>query len=112
MANHLFVQTNSPAGNQILVHAWVEDGALTLVETVDTGGVEAGMAGLVRSSAHGSFVYDADPQGDRRYVKGHQLRRTDESLINSPHKWIRNGLPRGWGHGRDRRIWAGAHRDG
>lgn len=44
MANHLFVQTNSPAGNQILVHAWVEDGALTLVETVDTGGVEAGMA--------------------------------------------------------------------
>ncbi|MEO7195725.1 MAG: beta-propeller fold lactonase family protein [Pseudonocardiaceae bacterium] len=36
--NLVFVQTNNPAGNQIQVYDRAEDGALTLAETVDTGG--------------------------------------------------------------------------
>lgn len=34
----VFVQTNNPAGNQILVYERAKDGTLTLAETVDTGG--------------------------------------------------------------------------
>jgi hypothetical protein len=47
VANRLFVQINNPVGNQILVYARGEDGALTFAETVDAGGVEGRMAGLV-----------------------------------------------------------------
>lgn len=35
--NQLFVQTNNPAGNQILAYGRAEDGTLTLVETVNAG---------------------------------------------------------------------------
>ena len=34
----LFVQTNNPAGNQVLVCDLAADGALEVVETVDTDG--------------------------------------------------------------------------
>lgn len=39
MTNRLFVQSNDPAGNQILVHERAEDGGLTLAGTIDTSGV-------------------------------------------------------------------------
>ncbi len=38
MNNRVFVQTNNPAGNQILVYDPAANGTLTLAETVDTGG--------------------------------------------------------------------------
>lgn len=62
MRSCLFVQTNNPAGNQILVYERAEDGALTLVETVDTGGVGGrnGGAGADPLTSQGSLVYDAD----------------------------------------------------
>jgi 6-phosphogluconolactonase (cycloisomerase 2 family) len=61
MTNRLFVQTNNPAGNQILVYERAEDGALTLAETVDTGGVGGrnGGAGSDPLTSQGSLVYDA-----------------------------------------------------
>jgi 6-phosphogluconolactonase (cycloisomerase 2 family) len=61
MANHLFVQTNNPAGNQILVYRLAEDGALTLAETVNTGGAGGrnGGAGSDPLTSQGSLVYDA-----------------------------------------------------
>jgi 6-phosphogluconolactonase (cycloisomerase 2 family) len=61
MTDRLFVQTNNPAGNQILVYERAEDGTLTLIETVDTGGVGGrnGGAGSDPLSSQGSLVYDA-----------------------------------------------------
>jgi hypothetical protein len=61
MTNRLFVQTNNPAGNQILVHERAEDGSLTLAETVDTGGVGGRNDGASSDplASQGSLVYDA-----------------------------------------------------
>lgn len=61
MTNRLLVQTNNPAGNQILVYARADDGALTLTETVDTGGVGGRNGGAASDplSSQGSLVYDA-----------------------------------------------------
>lgn len=47
MTNGLFVQTNNPAGNHILVYERASDGALPVAATTDTGGVGDGMVGLV-----------------------------------------------------------------
>jgi DNA-binding beta-propeller fold protein YncE len=61
MKEHLvFVQTNNPAGNQILVYDRAEDGTLTLAETVDTGGSGGrnGGAGPDPLTSQGSLVYD------------------------------------------------------
>lgn len=61
MGNHLFVQTNNPSGNQILVYERADDGALTLTETVDTGGVGGRNDGASSDplASQGSLVYDA-----------------------------------------------------
>ena len=60
MKNLLFVQTNNPAGNQILVYDRAEDGALTLAETVDTGGTGGSNEGAPDDplASQGSLVYD------------------------------------------------------
>jgi 6-phosphogluconolactonase (cycloisomerase 2 family) len=60
MKNRLFVQTNNPAGNQILVYDRAEDGTLTLAETVDTGGTGGRNegAGPDPLTSQGSLVYD------------------------------------------------------
>lgn len=61
MKNHLiFVQTNDPARNQILVYDRAGDGTLTLTETVDTdgaGGRNDG-SGPDPLTSQGSLVYD------------------------------------------------------
>lgn len=56
----VFVQTNNPAGNQILVYDRAEDGTLTLVETVDTGGSGGRNegAGPDPLTSQGSLIYD------------------------------------------------------
>jgi 6-phosphogluconolactonase (cycloisomerase 2 family) len=60
MEEHLvFVQSNNPAGNQILVYDQAEEGTLTLTETVDTGG-NGGRnegAGSEPLSSQGSLSY-------------------------------------------------------
>lgn len=61
MKKHLvFVQTNNPAGNQILVYDRAEDGTLTLTETVDTGGTGGRNEGAVSDplASQGSLVYN------------------------------------------------------
>lgn len=62
MRNLLFVQTNNPAGNQILVYDRADDGALTLAETVDTGGVGGRNegAGPGPLDSQDSLVYDTN----------------------------------------------------
>lgn len=47
MTNRLFVQTNNPAGNHILVYERAADGALSLADATDIGGMGAGMVSLV-----------------------------------------------------------------
>lgn len=61
MTNRLFVQTNNIAGNQILVYERAKDGALTLIETVDTGGAGGVLGGDTTDplASQGSLVYDA-----------------------------------------------------
>lgn len=56
----LFVQTNNPAGNQILVYNRAEDGTLKLIETVDTGGKGGSNEGAPDDplASQGSLVYD------------------------------------------------------
>lgn len=60
MKKYLFVQTNNLAGNQIQVYDRADDGALTLTETVDTGGVggmnEGGEGDPLASQ--GSLIYN------------------------------------------------------
>ncbi len=60
MKNLMFVQSNNPAGNQILVYDRAEDGALTLTETVDTGGTGGINEGAPDDplASQGSLVYD------------------------------------------------------
>lgn len=61
MRNQLFVQTNNPAGNQVLVYDRAEDGTLTLTETVDTGGNGGRNGGATSDplSSQDSLHYDA-----------------------------------------------------
>ncbi|MGB6164800.1 MAG: hypothetical protein WCF33_21915 [Pseudonocardiaceae bacterium] len=61
MENQLFVQTNNPVGNQILAYGRAEDGTLTLVETVSTGGNGGRNGGAVVDplSSQDSLRYDA-----------------------------------------------------
>lgn len=65
MRNLLFVQTNNPAGNQILVYGRAENGTLTLTltlaETVDTGGAGGSLEepGGDPLNSQGSLIYDA-----------------------------------------------------
>jgi 6-phosphogluconolactonase (cycloisomerase 2 family) len=61
MTNHLFVQTNNPAGNQIKIYQLAGDGALTLAETVDTGGIGGRNGGAISDplTSQDSLVYDA-----------------------------------------------------
>ncbi|MGH3770441.1 MAG: lactonase family protein [Pseudonocardiaceae bacterium] len=56
----VFVQTNSPAGNQILAYDRAADGTLTLAETVDTGGNGGSNEGIDGDplTSQGSLVYD------------------------------------------------------
>ncbi len=58
--NLVFVQSNNPAGNQILVYDRAEDGTLTLAETVDTGGTGGINEGAPDDplASQGSLVYD------------------------------------------------------
>ncbi|MBV8540887.1 MAG: hypothetical protein JO063_10845 [Pseudonocardiales bacterium] len=61
MTRHLvFVQTNNPAGNQIMVYDRADDGTLTLAETVDTGGIGGVNEGAPNDplGSQGSLVYD------------------------------------------------------
>jgi DNA-binding beta-propeller fold protein YncE len=63
MKRHLFVQTNNPAGNQIVVYERADDGTLTLVETVDTGGAGGRNEtptgpGPDPLTSQGSLIYD------------------------------------------------------
>ena len=61
MRTSLFVQTNNPAGNQILVYDRAEDGTLTLAETVNTGGAGGSIEepGGDPLNSQGSLIYDA-----------------------------------------------------
>ncbi len=63
MKNQLFVQTNNPGGNQVLVYDRAENGTLTvdLAETVDTGGNGGRNEGATSDplTAQGSLRYDA-----------------------------------------------------
>jgi 6-phosphogluconolactonase (cycloisomerase 2 family) len=61
MKNHLlFVQSNDPAKNQILVYDRADDGTLILAETIDTGGAGGSNqgGGVDPLSSQGSLVYD------------------------------------------------------
>jgi hypothetical protein len=61
----VFVQSNNPAGNKIFAYERADDGALTLAETVDTGGVggvqqtETG-TGPDPLASQGSLIFDTD----------------------------------------------------
>jgi 6-phosphogluconolactonase (cycloisomerase 2 family) len=66
--NLVFVQSNNPAGNQILVYNRAEDGTLTLAETVDTGGT-----GGSNASTAGSPVDPLDSQGSLVYDTHHRV---------------------------------------
>lgn len=61
MTDYLFVQSNNPAGNQILVYERAEDGALTLTQTVDTSGNGGRNEGASSDplASQGSLLYDA-----------------------------------------------------
>jgi 6-phosphogluconolactonase (cycloisomerase 2 family) len=63
MKSHLFVQSNNPFGNQILAYERAEDGTLSLVETVDTGGIGGRNqtptgTGPDPLTSQGSLIYD------------------------------------------------------
>lgn len=60
--HQVFIQTNNPAGNQVLAYDRADDGTLTLAETVDTGGSGGRNEGTVEDplASQGSLSYDAD----------------------------------------------------
>ncbi len=60
----VFVQTNSPAGNQIDVFAARRDGQLSLSQTVSTGGVggQTADSGTDHLASQDSLVYDSNRQ--------------------------------------------------
>jgi hypothetical protein len=69
--HQVFIQTNNPAGNQVLVYDRADDGTLTLAQTVDTnglGGRNEG-AGPDPLSSQGSLIYDT--------VGGHEILNAD-----------------------------------
>jgi 6-phosphogluconolactonase (cycloisomerase 2 family) len=57
----VFVQTNNPQGNQVRAYRRADDGALTLVQTVDTGGKGGRLAGPPSDplGSQGSLVDDS-----------------------------------------------------
>ena len=61
MTNFLFVQTNNPAGNQVLVYERAATGSLALAEAVDTGGTGGRLEGSVVDplASQGSLVYSS-----------------------------------------------------
>jgi len=64
-ANHaVFVQTNDPAGNQVLAYHRANNGTLTLSGTYDTGGKGGRVEGAVVDplASQESLVYDRDHQ--------------------------------------------------
>jgi hypothetical protein len=95
MTNRLFVQTNNPAGNHILLYERAADGALPLADATDTGGAGAGMVGLLPILFLSGLAHRRR-SGDCRYVRDYQLSRDGELRINSLQKWIRSGLQRVW----------------
>lgn len=62
MKDLLFVQSNNPAGNQILVYNRAQDGTLTLAETVDSGGTGGVNEGAPDDplASQGSLIYDGN----------------------------------------------------
>ncbi|MEY2581374.1 MAG: hypothetical protein QOE09_1223 [Ilumatobacteraceae bacterium] len=58
----VFVQTNNPAGNQIVAYSRAEDGTLTPGDTYDTGGLGAIQGGAVADTlaSQGSLVFDEE----------------------------------------------------
>jgi hypothetical protein len=56
----VFVQTNNPAGNQVIVFAQQPNGQLSQEETVSTGGLGAGSAGANNLASEGSLTYDPE----------------------------------------------------
>src|SRR5258708_5199227 len=64
-ANHaVFVQTNDPAGNQILAYHRANNGTLTLTGTYDTGGKGGRVEGAAVDplASQGALAYDDDHQ--------------------------------------------------
>src|SRR4051794_26244093 len=64
-ASHaVFVQTNDPAGNQILAYHRANNGTLTLTGTYDTGGKGGRVEGAVVDplASQGSLAYDREHQ--------------------------------------------------
>ncbi|HEX9122228.1 MAG TPA: beta-propeller fold lactonase family protein [Actinomycetota bacterium] len=62
-ADHaVFVQTDSPTGNQIVAYARDDDGALAPADTYDTGGLGGAQAGAVVDplASQGGLTYDAN----------------------------------------------------
>src|SRR6266849_1482500 len=60
----VFVQTNDPAGNQVLVYHRANNGTLTLSGTYAAGGIGGRVEGAAVDSlaSQGSLVYDRDHQ--------------------------------------------------
>lgn len=60
MKNLVFVQSNNPIGNQVLVYNRAEDGALTHADTIDAGGAGGINEGAPDDplASQGSLVYD------------------------------------------------------
>ncbi|MGH3693168.1 MAG: lactonase family protein [Pseudonocardiaceae bacterium] len=58
MKNFLFVQTNNPAGNQILAYDRADTGALALVQAIDTGGDGGVQTTIDPLDSQGSLIYD------------------------------------------------------
>lgn len=60
IANAVFVQTNNPAGNQILAYSRSADGTLGFAGSYDTGGDGVAIGGAVvdKLASQGSLVYD------------------------------------------------------
>jgi len=91
----LFVQTNNPAGNQVLICGVAADGAIEVVETVDTDG---------DGGAHDGLTFDPlDSQGSLVYDRRHRLLfavNADSNTISvlggsRPHPHLRQVVPSG-----------------
>jgi 6-phosphogluconolactonase (cycloisomerase 2 family) len=54
----VFVQTNNPAGNQVIVFAQQPNGQLSQEQVVSTGGLGAASAGASNLASEGSLTYD------------------------------------------------------
>lgn len=59
MKNFLFVQTNNPAGNQILAYDRADTGTLALAQAIDTGGDGGVQTTPDPLDSQGSLVYDS-----------------------------------------------------